>query len=184
MFVKIKNKLYNILNMSDKIVIKSLSKPKINLNTKEIKTNPKKKFNSLTPNKCINKKDGIIYNEKIDDNKNKVFAPHHNNYHINNNISININIDIDKNKTKQIKTIKNKTLVKNQPIPIKNEEIKNTNRLIFNTLKYYTNKNNLNKSPSNIGLKSANIGIKELKYNSNNKLNKNINNTNAKKNLI
>ena len=165
--------------MSNKVDIKPNSKHKVNKNEITIKSKQNNKFNSLTPNKNQGSKDGIIYNDQININKNKVLAPDHNNYHINNNISININIDNNKIKEINIKKNKNKSLVK-KSIQIKKEEFKNTNCLIFNTLNNYTNKNNLNKSPSNIRLKSANMGLKELKYNSNN-LNKKNNNSNTKK---
>jgi len=159
--------------MSDKIDIKSKSKPTIQTKGKVTKPKSRTNLSSYTPNKIQKPKENIFNPNKINPN-NTTLLPHNNNhYNINNNISININIEMPKNRNKSMHIIKAKNQPSKKPISIKKDPLKNNNSLIFNTLKNYNNKNNSKKGPFHIRIKSANIGLKDFKYNPSNK---NVNN--------
>ena len=154
--------------MSDRIDIKSKSKPSIQTKGKVSKPKSKENLSSYTPNKYQNPKEHNLNNNKINPNNSEVPPKDNNHFNINNNISININIEIPKSRNKSMNIIKTKNNPDKKSISIKKIQY-NNNSLIFNTLKYYNNKNNSKKGPFHIRIKSANIGLKDFKYNNSNK---------------
>ena len=154
--------------MSDRIVIKSKSKPSIQIKGNVSKPKSKKNLSTYTPNKYQNPKEHNLNNNKINPNNNTVPPQDNKHFNINNNISININIEIPKSRNKSMNIIKTKNNPDKKSISIKKIQY-NNNSLILKTLKYYNNKNNSKKGPFHIRIKSANIGLKDSKYNNSNK---------------